>query len=357
MKGEPVDTYEQPRFNVALVGASSLKGKEVKAMLQERSFPLGRLALLDAEETRGQLTDFEGEPAVILPVTKESFEGMAFVIFAASPAFTEQHWQLAEQSGCDVIDLSYHLDTHPQARLLAPAIESLEEPSGAPAPETSPHAQIAVVAHPAAAAIAGLLTQIGSRFAIERSVITVYEPVSEHGMAGVEELHRQTANLFSFQEIPRDVFDTQIAFNLLSRYGEQCRFTLRDAQERIGAHVRALLDGRAPQPALRLLQAPTFYGHAFCCYVELKKPVPGQEVEEAIGQRPFAILRDPDDPPTLVGVAGSDEIALGPVESDPAGEAGYWIWGTLDSMRLAARNAVEIAEQRISARLRLPAPR
>ena len=46
-------------WNPALLGASTLKGKEVKAVLEERSLPLRRLLLLDSEDVQGQLTAFE----------------------------------------------------------------------------------------------------------------------------------------------------------------------------------------------------------------------------------------------------------------------------------------------------------
>ena len=49
-----------------------------------------------------------------------------------------------------------------------------------------------------------------------RSVVcTVMEPASEHGQKGMDELHEQTVNLLSFQELPKNVFDTQVAFNMV----------------------------------------------------------------------------------------------------------------------------------------------
>lgn len=340
---------EDPQYNLALVGASTLKGKEVKSLLEERGFPVGRLALLDAEEVRGQLTEFDEEPVIIQPIGKDCFDKITFAIFASSPSFTEKHWQMAEECGCEIIDLSYYLETHSGALLRAPLIESRGEGKGGLSGKRSFEGRLSVSAHPAAIAIAGILGQLSRRFAVARAVVTVFEPVSERGKAGIEELSRQTINLLSFQQIPRDVFDSQVAFNLLSSYGSQCHPPLREAQDRISNHVRELLGGRSVQPAVRLLQAPIFYGHAFCCFVELAEPVLTEVVEETLDQKPFCVNRDREDQPSVVGVAGSSEIALGAVERDPAWEAGYWVWGTMDNVRLAALNAVEIAEEKIFA--------
>ncbi len=339
---------ERPQFNLALVGASTLKGKEFKALLQERGFPVGRLALLDEEEAHGQLTEFDEEPVIIQPVGRDSFRNMAFAVFAASPPFTEAHWQMAEESGCEVIDLSGALAGHPQAELRAPLVESLIKGQGKLG-DRSPDSRISVSAHPVAMAVSGLLGCLSRNFEVARCVVTVLESASEHGKAGIEELSRQTINLLSFQEIPKDVFGSQVAFNLLSSYGTERRPTLREAEIRIARHIRGLLGGQAVVPAVRLLQAPIFYGHAFSCFVELSEGASAESVEEALQRKPFRLCNDPDDQPDMVKVAGSNEIALGAIEPDPAVPSGYWIWGALDNVRLAALNAVEIAEEKVFA--------
>jgi len=345
---------ETPQYNLALVGAATLKGKEVKSLLEERGFPVGRLALLDVEEAKGQLTEFAEEPMIIQPVSRDSFENMTFALFASSPSVTEAHWQMAEECGCEIIDLSYCLETHPRACLRAPLLGSLREETGGLPGTPSSESRLSVSAHPAAIAIAGILGQLSRRFTVARSVVTVFESVSERGKTGIEELSRQTINLLSFQKVPQDVFDSQVAFNLLSTYGGQCHPPLQEGQERIGRHVRELLGRRCLPPALRLLHAPIFYGHAFCCFVELAERVATEAIEEALDQKPFQVNRDPEDQPNVVGVAGSSEILLGAVERDPAWEAGYWIWGAMDNVRVSALNAVEIAEEKIFARSARP---
>ena len=343
---------ENPQFNLALLGASTLQGKEVKALLRERGFPVRRLALLDAEEAHGQLTEFDDEPLMIQPVDKDSFRDMNFALFASSPSLTEAHWQMAEESGCDVIDLSFSLEAHPRARLRAPLVESLcdgQRTLRRSADSPGSNARLSVSAHPVAMAVAGMLGCLSRSFRVSRSVVTVLESVSEHGKAGIEELSRQTTSLLSFQEVPKDVFGSQVAFNLLSSFGSERNPGLRESQTRIGRHIHGLLGGQAVQPAVRLLQAPIFYCHAFSCYVELDEPASAESLEEALQQKPFRLSRDPDDQPDVVNVAGSSEIFLGAVERDPAVPSGYWIWGTLDNVRLAALNAVEIAEEKVFA--------
>lgn len=158
-------------------------------------------------------------------------------------------------------------------------------------------------------------------------------------------------NLFSFQEIPKQIFDSQVAFNLRTSCGERCHPALQETRERIASHLRHLLErGSAretliPQPALRLLQAPIFFGYAVCCFVELQQPASTEEVESVLNRKPFVVFRSGEEQPSVLEAAGTDDILLGPVERDPACGAGYWIWAVMDNVRLSALNAVQIAEE------------
>src|SRR5271155_904989 len=92
-------------FRTAIVGASSLLGKELKLVLEDRNFPTSDIILLDSSAA-GTLTEAAGEPTFIRALDKESFEGSRFAFFAGSAADTEQNWQAARNSGATVIDMT-----------------------------------------------------------------------------------------------------------------------------------------------------------------------------------------------------------------------------------------------------------
>ena len=69
------------------------------------------------------------------------------------------------------------------------------------------------------------------------------------GQEGIEELERQTVNLLSFQPIAQPIFDAQVAFNVLDRYGESNSQPLAETRKDIARNIAAYLDGRASVPA------------------------------------------------------------------------------------------------------------
>jgi aspartate-semialdehyde dehydrogenase len=96
---------------------------------------------------------------------------------------------------------------------------------------------------------------------------------------------------------------------------------------------------------LRLLQAPVFHGYCFNIWMELAEPIETEELESLLNCEPFSLSTSPEEQPSVVSAASSDQILLGAVERDTANPAGYWIWGAFDNLRVAALNAVRIAEE------------
>src|ERR1700758_3800328 len=61
-------------YRAAIVGAASLKGKEVAELLNERNFPAADVRLLDDDESLGQLEAMGDEISFIQRVRAEQFE-------------------------------------------------------------------------------------------------------------------------------------------------------------------------------------------------------------------------------------------------------------------------------------------
>jgi aspartate-semialdehyde dehydrogenase len=183
------------------------------------------------------------------------------------------------------------------------------------------------------------------KFSPRRIAVTLFPPVSERGQAGVEELESQTTNLLFFREISRSIFDAQVAFNLLSRYGVGSRPRLEDVRSGIARDVADFLVDRAPIPAIRLVQAPVFYGYAFAVYAEFASPEPSEHLEAAFANLGVRVALPDAAAPTNISVAGESEIQLARIEPDPNVATGAWLWGVADNLRLGAANAVRIAEE------------
>jgi aspartate-semialdehyde dehydrogenase len=333
-------------YRVAIVGAASLKGKEIAEVLHERNFPAADIRLLDDDESLGQLEAAGDEMSFIQSIRSEQFERVDFAFFASDPRSTRNNWKAARDLGDTIVDLSFALEDEAGASIRSPWIE--RQTGQPPAPELQPGP--VVVAHPAASVLA-LFALRGEKFAkIERMVATVFEPASENGQKGMDELHEQTVNLLSFQEVPKNVFDIQVAFNLAARYGQRSDLSLEAVSKRIRRHYRQIAQGAA-QPALQVLHAPVFHGHAFSVYLEVEKPVVIAEFSEALAGEHVVVSGRPEDTPTSVSAAGQGDILV-EIAIDANRKNGVWLWATTDNLRMAALTAVECAESMTASRPR-----
>jgi aspartate-semialdehyde dehydrogenase len=332
-------------YRAAIVGAASLKGKEVAEMLNERNFPAADIRLLDDDESMGQLEAMGDEVSFIQRVRAEQFENVDFSFFVSDPESTRKHWKDARDAGSAIIDLSAALENEHAASIRSLWVE--RERGQIPAPELQPGP--CVTAHPVAVTLALLLLRVRKASAIRRAVATIFEPASEHGQRGMDELHQQTVNLLSFQPLPKDVFDAQVAFNMVARYGQKSQPALDSVQGRILRHYQKIAGADAPQPSLLLLQAPVFHGHAMAVFLELDHPVDVQALSQALAGDHVAIPGTEEDSPSNVSSAGQGDIQAS-VKIDPAQPNGVWLWAAADNLRLLALTAVECAESMMATR-------
>jgi len=321
---------------VALVGGDSLLAKELRELL-EHGKPAPHIELISAAaENAAMLGADDEEVLALVPLTAESLTGSKVAFLAGSEASSRRALKLNPADGPVLIDLTGALEDQPHARLRAPTAEptrSLPEPGLIP-----------VIAHPAAIACAMLLTSLAKIGPVRRSIIHVFEPASERGKKGLDELRQQTVGVLTFQKLKMDVFDAQLGFNLLARYGEEALEPLEGVEERILRHVASLLAlyPSVPMPSLRLIQAPVFHGHSFSIWVEFDE-IPNLDLlAEGLGGAGFDVRSD--DPPTNVSVAGMSGLSVGAIGADPNQPRACWLWMVSDNLRLVAENALAVAK-------------
>lgn len=334
-------SLERGSKRMVIAGASSLLGAELKSLLEESTFADWDFRLLDEEQAAGTLTEAGGEPAVIQPVEEGSFDKARLVFFSGSPEFTRINIGAATKSGARVIDLSGALVGEGETLAWFPGLERL--------PGRTFDAGKILYAIPSAAGTASsALTLALEPLGLLQLSMVFFQPVSEAGRSGIEELETQTGQLLSFQAVGHSVFDTQVAFNLLNRFGSSSKHTLSQVKERIGREMKALAERAAPLAAIQVLHAPVFYGTTFTASATVDPRTPrlhSEEIVSACQSAGFLISADSDAGPSNVSVAGENSICLGVPEADTLRQDTWWLWGAADNVRLPAANAVKLAKR------------
>ncbi|MGQ9917893.1 MAG: Asd/ArgC dimerization domain-containing protein [Bryobacteraceae bacterium] len=319
-----------------LVGGDTILGREIRDLVEEQDLPV-RLHLASSRPDEHIVSAPEGEDddlEVMHPLDRTLVETADVLLLCGGREVNERAAALARESTNRpaVVDLTGQFEELPESRLRAPLLEAGEAATGE---------AIHTLAHPAAVALARVLVLLHARYAVERTVATILEPVSQQGRAGIDELHNQTLSLLNFREAPRDVFDAQVSFNLLPRYGSAAPHALGEAAARIERHLATLLGARrVPLASVRLIQAPVFHGYCMTVWVEFTKRPPVAALEHLLEEAGIDVRRGGAEPASNVSVAGQVGLTVSDIAEDHAAPQAVWLWLAFDNLRAHAEAAL-----------------
>ncbi len=325
-------------LRVALVGGETLLGRELQEVLERRVTGVAITSYASSGE--GKFGEQEGEAIFLEPLEAKSIRDDRAILIAGSMEGALKAYHLAKQAGGHplLIDCASHLEKQPEARIVAPFVEAGTDLASN---------WLLVIAHPAASALALVLTKLARYRPIRHSVAHIFQPASELGKRGASELHQQTTSLLAFKPLEKDVFDAQLSFNLLSQYGEEAAVQLSTVEQRIERHVATSLgrhaDGKAiPMPSLRLIQAPVFHGYSMSVWVEFAGDITATELGEALASAQIEVRGSNDPAPDNVEAASQSGLIAGDIRIDRNNSRAAWFWVVGDNLRLTADAAADL---------------
>lgn len=323
---------------IALVGSETLMGREVRDLLAANSLGADVRLVAGDDASSGVLSEHAGEAAVLTKLDLLAITDVDMVILAGSAESSKTAIELSP--GQAFIDLTHAAEDNPRSRLRAPMVEPFDF-------RVAPDA-IQSIAHPAAIALALLLGRIDTKYKLANWSAHIFEPASERGLPGVEELQQQAVSLLSFKPLPKKIFDNQLSFNMLARFGEEAPVSLEQVEARIERHLATLLQnsGQSPMPSIRVVQAPVFHGYSFSIWTEFEGNVPEpSELETLLGSDDVDVRNADLEPPNNVGMAGQSGVAVGAITRDRNHANALWLWMVADNLRLPAQNALLVARE------------
>jgi aspartate-semialdehyde dehydrogenase len=189
------------------------------------------------------------------------------------------------------------------------------------------------------------------RAGLIRVVGTVLDSASVGGVRGTDSLLTESLALFNQREAPvPTVFSQPIAFDCAPSVGRPDADGDTRREQQAIADLRRLL-GADIGFSMTAVRVPTFLGLASSLIVETREPLDPDEARAVLSKAPGVdVWPDGVEGPSLRAATGSDAVLVGRVRRDPTAENGLLFWIATDQVRLAAANAVKLAEARLGAR-------
>jgi aspartate-semialdehyde dehydrogenase len=330
------------KYNVAVVGATGVVGKEIIKILEERKFPVNKLIPLASERSLGTTTLFHGEHIEIQVLEESSFIDVDFALFSAGGDISKDFVPKAVQYGAIAVDNTSHFRMDKNVPLVVPEVnpEALKKHNGIIANPNCSTAQMVMALKP-----------LHDYATIERVVVSTYQAVSGTGKAAIEELENQSRNNLSGKEYEPKVYPKPIAFNVLPHIDVFTDNGYTKEEIKMIEETKKILDPNIAVTATTV-RVPVFLGHSEAINIQTKKKLSPQKVRELLDKMPgVEVMDDPSTNtyPTPRELAGRDEVFVGRIREDVSIQNGIELWCVADNLRKgAALNAVQIAEKLLS---------
>jgi aspartate-semialdehyde dehydrogenase len=325
-------------FDIAVIGSTGSVGETLVQLLEERDFPVANLHLIASGESAGGSLSFKGKNLRVRSLESFDFSTVRLAFFTAGEAITRQYIAQAQTAGCAVIDLAAALPAQQAPRVVPEVNSEVLETLPAPYLLASPSAP--------SVALATVLAALREQLSLQRVTVTACLAVSSRGRAGVSELARQTAELLNGRSFEPQLFDRQVAFNLLAQVDTPDAEGHGALERRMAVELKELLNAPQLKVSVTCVQAPVFFGDSFSVSLQCASAFDLQKVCAALEVAPALEYVEVGDYPTVVGDAvGQDVVYVGRVRAglDDPSELNLWI--ASDNVRKgAALNAVQLAE-------------
>jgi aspartate-semialdehyde dehydrogenase len=329
------------KYNVAVVGATGAVGNEMVSTLEQRKFPVDHLKLLASPRGAGTRMEFNGKPHKVEVLDENSFKGIDIGLFSAGGSVSQKFAPIAGNAGCVVIDNTSAFRMDPQVPLVVPEVNA-HAIAGYPKKN--------IIANPNCSTIQMVvaLKPIHNVARIKRVVVSTYQSVSGTGKRAIKELESQTLAIYNQQEVKKEVYPHQIAFNCLPHIDVFLDNGYTKEEMKMVNETKKIMEDDSIRVTATTVRVPVFYGHSEAVNIETEKKLTADEVREILSEAPGVVVVDNpkmSEYPLAIYAAGKDETFVGRIREDESIPNGINMWIVSDNIRKgAALNAVQIAE-------------
>ncbi len=328
------------QFNVVVLGATGNVGQTMMEILEERNFPVANLYPLASKKSAGETINFGGKSITVLDVEEFDWSQAQIGFFSAGGDVSEKWAPLAAESGCVVIDNTSHFRYDIDVPLVIPEVN----------PEAiADFRNRNIIANPNCSTIQMLvaLKPIYDAFGIDRINVSTYQSVSGSGKKAIEELAQQCARLLQGLPIEPEVYDKQIAFNVLPHIDKFMDNGFTKEEMKMVWETQKILGDSNVLVNATAVRVPVFHGHSESIQIETRQPVEAEDIKTVLHSAAgIELFEDNNEYPTAVTEAsGTDSVYVGRIRNDLSHPNGVNLWVVSDNIRKgAALNSIQIAE-------------
>lgn len=336
-------------MRVGVVGATGQVGTVMRALLEQRNFPMTELRFFASARSAGKSLQWGDRSIVVEDADLANPSGLDIALFSAGATSSRVLAPRFAAAGVIVIDNSSAWRMDPDVPLVVSEVNPYEVHN----------LKKGIIANPNCTTMAAMpvLKPLHQEAELVRMVASTYQAVSGAGVSGVEELSSQVlavaaeAAALAFDgsavKMPTPIkFVRPIAFNVLPFAGSLVDDGEgeTDEEKKLRNETRKILNIPDLLVSGTCVRVPVFTGHSLSLNLEFSRSITAARATELLVTAPGVQVVDI---PTPLLAAGADPSFVGRIRQDSSvsGNRGLALFVSNDNLRKgAALNAVQIAE-------------
>lgn len=322
-------------YNLAIVGATGMVGRQFIDILVERNFPIKEVYMFASKKSANSIIKFGNKEITVEELNEDNIKSkkIDIALFSAGGDISLKYAPIFAAQGAVVIDNSSAWRMDPSIPLVVPEVnaEDILWNKG-------------IIANPNCSTIQAMvaLKPLYDNFGIKRVIYSTYQAVSGAGVQGLKDLEDGLKG-----EKPKK-FPRVITNNLIPHIDVFLENGYTKEEMKMIEETKKILHDDNLKVTATTVRVPVFYGHSESINVELNEAFQLDHLKDVLKNFPGIVVQDNLEEleyPTPLECQGKDEVFIGRIRRDFSVENGVNLWVVADNIRKgAALNAVQIAE-------------
>ncbi|MET4078624.1 aspartate-semialdehyde dehydrogenase [Janibacter sp. UYMM211] len=344
-------------MRIGVFGATGQVGSVMRALLQERDFPVEEMRYFASARSAGMTLPWRDGEITVEDTATADFSGLDIALFSNGGSTSKEWAPKVAAAGATVIDNSSAWRKDPEVPLVVSEVNAgdLDSiPKG-------------IVANPNCTTMAAMpvLAPLHEEAGLVRLHVASYQAVSGSGGAGLDELDSQLRAGYASGD-PKDLavdggaltlpspqkYVVPVAFNVVPVAGSVVDdgSLETDEEQKLRNESRKILHAPDLRVSGTCVRVPVFTGHSLAIHAEFERDIDVERALELLEAAPGVVVTDHPNP---LEATGRDEVFVGRVRADQAAPEGKGLvlFVVGDNLRKgAALNAVQVAEELLARR-------
>ena len=317
------------KYNIAIVGATGIVGKEFLKILPERNFPYDKVYAVASKNSKGKEVSLgEKDILKVEDLAKFDFSKVDFAFFSAGGNTSEKYAPIAAEKGAIVIDNTSHFRMQEDVPLIVPEVNSHVLKN---------YGKGSIIANPNCSTIQMVLplAAMNEIAEIKRVVVSTYQSVAGAGKSAMDELYEQTKSVYAMQDFKQENFTKRIAFNAIPHIDVFMPDGSTKEEWKMIVETKKIMEEDINVSAT-CVRLPVFVGHAESVNVEFTEKFDLEKIIEVLEDFDGITLQDKREDGGYVSpieVVGEDDVFISRLRIDPSQENSLNFWCVADNVR------------------------